>query len=218
MVPKFTIIVYNEAKTQPNNGKIIKKHIDAHEKEEVLMKALAKLAVKILALYFISLGILNSIGFITTIIIQFDTVSKDLSIISIIISPVCYLVLGILLWSISNFISKVIIGKSEAVPEEISLNISFELLLRSLIIIVGIVVITIAIPEILSGIYVYVSLNEFDTSTLLLKQKAAIIENIIKVIIGIFLVFGVKGISEIIQKLGHLGIYDSTVSDSNKDD
>jgi hypothetical protein len=41
----------------------------------------------------------------------------------------------------------------------------------------------------------------------LIKQKSIIIENIINAIIGFILVFGFKGISQIIYKLGGFGIY-----------
>lgn len=182
------------------------------------MKALAKVGVKIVALYFLCIGVFNSIGFITTIILEYDTISSSINIIQAMIIPICYIGFGVLLWSNSGLISNAIIGKTNDVQEEISVNFSFDLLLRGLIIIVGIIVMIIAIPKIISGICFFASYSELDGSKLMIDKKADMLENIIKLILGVVLTIGVKGISNMLYKLGNLGNYKGGIDENNKNE
>ena len=171
------------------------------------MKSLVRLSVKILALYFFSLGLFNSIGYISLLIFQSDKV-LFMSNFQVIIVPLCYLGFGVLFWNTSDYIANKLFNKTEDIEEGVSLNLSLEMFLSTLIFIVGIIVITNAFPKIISEIYVLITLKGLGASpTQIIRDKAAITENVIKLIIGCFLIFRFKGISRMIRKLQNFGIY-----------
>lgn len=179
------------------------------------MKALVKVSIKIMALYFLSVGIFNSIGLITSFAVQFYSVSKDISIMRFIIMPVSYIGFGILFWNISDSISNKILSKTDSLEDKISLSISTDIVLKTSIIIVGVIAVVFSIPKIISGIFMISSLKGLEMSSLILKEKASVVENTVKTISGIVLIFGFRGICKMICNLGSFGIYKGEENDSN---
>ena len=188
------------------------------------MVAFTRLTVRVLSLFFAIIGSLNLIGSITSFIVQGSSLPENTSIIPFIIMPICWIGCGILLWFLSDFISRCINKKGYAKvnqsdpnkpdeaqlhnTNELTLNKSellqgfdYEIILRILIIVVGLIIVVIALPQIISGIVALVSLKGFEASTIAIQQKSQIIENVIKTILGILLIFGFKGMATFLLKL-----------------
>ncbi len=193
------------------------------------MVGFTRLSIRILALFFAIIGALNLIGSITSFIVQGSSLPENTSIIPFIIMPVCWIGCGILLWFLSDFISrninrkgypksnesdknesdeaqlhKTLLYNSSEFPlnkSELQQGLNYEIILRILILVVGLIIVVIALPQIISGIVALHSLKGFESSTIAIQQKSQVIENVIKTIFGAFLVFGFKGMTTFLLKL-----------------
>jgi hypothetical protein len=158
------------------------------------MKIFTKVIVRIMALYFICLGLFIAIGAGSALIIQYSNLKDSYSLIQMVITPLCYLGFGIALWFISGFISDRILGENGGETAVLISDINFNLIVRLIIIFIGAIFVINSLPKVISGSFTLIYLKDLAESTYFLREKSSVIEHFIKSIIGIILVVGHKGI------------------------
>lgn len=170
------------------------------------MRDFVKVVIRILALYFIFLSVLN-FGSVTAALISMFFVKWSsqtaLMNFSIMLNPIFMAVTGIIVWCLSDILAKLVVKNTGEVQ---NVSIDLELLQKAAITTVGIVMFAYSIPAVVSGVFSSIAAGGITNPSMRIRNTAAIIEAVIKLVIGIWLAVGSNGIAAIIKKLRNAGI------------
>lgn len=167
------------------------------------MRALGALAVKILALYFLLFGLFNSINLIVAFLLNYESVSANLSFFETAVFPISYILCGIIFWMFSDSIASFIVKKITFISTDPPIDLNVKLILSTAIAIVGIIAIISAFPKVISTAYILLSFKDLPEIQLI-REKTSIIENIIKLLMGFLLILKFKGLTRLLLRLQEL--------------
>lgn len=142
------------------------------------------------------LMILPSVLLVTT----YDAPNRVLMLLQTIISPVVYLVIAVIFWILAEPIARIIIGKDSDPCSALKINV--QKLQASAFSVVGIYTLCFAIPGLVRAISNMLMLESLipDINKASINYRAEIIGFGVQILIGILLLFGSKGIVNIIKK------------------
>ena len=164
------------------------------------MKSITKVAIRMMAIYYIVLGISNLPSILYYIGKTGDSKSFNTPIeyVSILLPIIIYILTGIILWIVTDKIAKSMLYEEEKMIE---FPLPMLQIVQVAIIIIGVVLVVNSIPVIISNIYLYRKLEGFQT---IYSIEGELIKQSIKTIIGILLVvfapYITKNIFKVIQK------------------
>lgn len=171
------------------------------------MQELVKIICKILAIFF-------GIEFLTNIPNSFvgleavKNQSSSTALLLVIVTPLIYLAISAVLWMLSDRIAQIIVGKDSAL-NGIS-NINFERLQAGAFSVVGILSLSNAIPglsRVISNILMTRAMNQdYNLDKVSINIKAQAIGFGVQILIGLVLLFGAKGIVNLIKMTRDFGL------------
>lgn len=161
------------------------------------MKILTKVAIRMMALYYIIYGIMNISALIYHIglIRDNEVFYGPVEYVSLSLPIVLSIIAGIILWIVAGKISNKILGKED---ELATFPLPMIQTLQVALIIIGVVLILNGIPTLVSNIYLYGKLDGFQTA---FTVKSVLIEQSVKIVIGILVVIFAPFITKNIFKL-----------------
>lgn len=173
--------------------------------ERRLMKGLSFVFIRIMAVYFFVWNLYyagNAVASILSVSSQ-QTDTAGIIYWAAIIPPILMLIVSSLLWMLAKHISVVLV---KGIGDKDDSNFDFSLLLNLSFVVIGLVMTAFAIPSIISNIYswVHISANGSDVPY---KLVANVITDVLKLLIGVWFVFGFRGLADFVKKLGRAGIY-----------
>ncbi len=161
------------------------------------MKILTKVAIRMMALYYIIYGIMN----LPTIIYYIGEIKGNealygpIQYMSILLPTVLSIIAGIILWIVAGKITNLMLDKEE---ELVAFPLLMAQALRVTLFIIGVVMILNGIPTLVSNIYLYNKLDGFQTAFTVIS---VLIEQSVKIVIGIVIVIFAPFITKNIFKL-----------------
>ena len=169
---------------------------------------LAKIAVRIVALYLIAYGIMQ----LTTLLsaMQFASSGSESSgtylaiAIATIISPAFF---GVVMWFLSNPLAKRIIGNAE-LPQQGSLD-SFSIQATALAT-VGLILVVLGIPDLIITVNQFAYSLEVNEGANAMTRNALVhlLASFAQLALGIMLIFGASGGARLLHKIRGMGLHD----------
>ncbi len=145
-----------------------------------------------------------------------DTPTETLTVVYLAISFISTIVFGILLWVFSDRISTLMIKDDQLI------NISSEGLLRTSIIVIGVIFLVNSFPSLVGNIYEFISAQNLlksqgSTSVYngFLQVKSAIITNLLKIAVAIFMITGYRIIIKLSTFFGRYAKKEDFIDDSD---
>ncbi|RKD30534.1 hypothetical protein [Thermohalobacter berrensis] len=157
-------------------------------------KNLAKISCKIISIYVF----IKFISFIPTTIFMFK-LNNNRSILPILTSAILYFMLSILLWSFADKLSYYMVGNKHKEVEHKRVEIDYNKLHYIAFSVVGLVMIAFSISNVITDIIQMYKMAESNPNLNL--YKAEIIGELFKLLIGLWLLLGAKGIVNGIKAL-----------------
>ncbi len=161
------------------------------------MKILTKVAIRMMALFYMVKGISNlpSILYYIGIMGNGESFNTPMEYASVLLPIGIYILTGIILWIIADKISKSMLDEED---EMATFSLPMIQALQVALIIIGVVMILNAIPTLVSNMYLYGRIDGFITAY---TAKSVLIEQSVKIAIGILIVIFAPFITKNIFKL-----------------
>ncbi|MDQ2085185.1 hypothetical protein RBH29_01885 [Herbivorax sp. ANBcel31] len=169
------------------------------------MKGLCKILLRVIAVYFLFSNFDYFVGLYSALRFSSDEIT---TVITSLLFLFVIILSSVLLWIFSDKISN-LITKDESLPD---LNYSYKSLHVIAISTVGIVIIVLAIPHLITSTSNWMVNRELYSQVSSIERfntyKGTIISSIAQIVVGLILVISSNGIVNAIRSLGNAGIYD----------
>lgn len=173
-------------------------------------KSLAKVACRIMSIYFFSMFIIFVSSTVYSMFSIYQEFNRELfmrNLISMISIVAAYLFVSIALWVLADKISCMMVGTSKEADDNI--NIEYKKMQYIAFSVVGLVIVATSIPDIITTsmtLYKVTSPLEGVYNSEITTYQIRLLGEVIQSLIGLFLLFGGKGILNMITKLRTVGI------------
>ena len=166
----------------------------------------AKIAIKIVAVYLMAQGIMQVPSIISLFQFSSTPMGENAQVIFVLVSAIFMpLIAGILLWAISNWLSRYIVA---GVPQDESANNSLPHIQAVAISTVGLIVVVLSLPQLIS-----LAVQLFGHTSVLNDEKvfstailSSFVASCVKVVLGLALVLGASGWVKLLYKIRGLGL------------
>jgi len=169
---------------------------------------LAKIAIRIVAIYLVTQGVLNATGLASVFTSPFskEVTTGQLSIV-LLIHFLVPLLFGLFLWLLSNKLASLIVGNSNV---DLSTTINTRQLQSIALSSVGLVVIFTTLPDLVNLLMTtFSSSNKVDDVTIISPGAIAHLVGLsLKVLFGLLLIFGARFWSGLLHSLKGFGLYE----------
>lgn len=167
---------------------------------------IAFLACRITSVYFLA-NWLGALGSIVSTLFYFPTNMQ--AVLGSMVSMVFPVAIGVLLWIYSDKLAGFMV-KPQDVQETEMISASFDLETVQILAftIIGVFLIVKAIPSLVSALTVCVILPQHSVGQVWLQTISQLVDSVIQIILGLWLVLGSKGVVNFIKKIRTIGVSD----------